>query len=99
MVGVSTFAGVEGAEVFVDVFCEGSSFFSVVLDVFGSSFAGVVDEAAAVDEAGVGALAFFTITTMNFFSSMLYDDTIFSSSSIHPTMEQRKSRLFVESIR
>lgn len=94
-VGVSTFTGVDGAEVFDGALSELSSFLSVVVAVFGSSFAGV-DGAAVVDEVDAVALAFFTITTMNFFSSMLYDETTFSSSSIHPVKEQRKLQLIGE---
>lgn len=83
VVGVSTLGGV--VEVVVEAFCELSSFVSVLV-VFGSSFTG--DEAEAVDEADAEALAFFTITTINFFSSTLYDDTVFSSSKMHPTSEE-----------
>lgn len=66
MLGASAVTGVDSVEVVVGALLELSSFFSVV---FGSSF--WVDVAAAAVVAVAGALAFFTITTKNFFSSIL----------------------------
>lgn len=68
-------------------FGEGSSFFSVVATgVFGTSFDGDDCDVGADDADAAAFGPFFTITTINFFSSMLYDETTLPSSSIHPAI-------------